>query len=241
MSSTFTQTIYYQRKPHVGSTKRFAYAMGMTYFWMALGILITSFTAFLAANSPWLQQLMQKSKELFYFLIFTQFIAAALIGLYYRKCHYYVTLLLFIAYTAITGVTLSTIFIFFELASIINVFAVTSIGFIGLSLYGIFTKQDLNRLEIFCIYFFTSMSGLLIISFLLPSHIMETLFPVWSLSLDILFAIIIAADIQYIKNHVSKISYQNIPAASLCGATLFYLYFLILFLRLLNEFVEKKQ
>lgn len=53
------------------------------------------------------------------------------------------------AFTAVMGISLSTIFVVYDIASIIQVFFITSATFAGASLYGYTTKKDLTSMGTF--------------------------------------------------------------------------------------------
>lgn len=51
---------------------------------------------------------------------------------------------LFVLYSIITGLTLSVIFLVYEIGSIVSIFGITSLIFAAMSIYGYTTKKDLT-------------------------------------------------------------------------------------------------
>jgi FtsH-binding integral membrane protein len=74
---------------------------------------------------------------------------AALSGLINRISGVAATLIYFL-YAALTGLTLSSIFLVFTGSSIAEVFGVAAFGFAGLSIVGYVTKRDLGPVGSFC-------------------------------------------------------------------------------------------
>jgi FtsH-binding integral membrane protein len=52
--------------------------------------------------------------------------------------------IMFILYSFITGLTLSVVFLVYELGSIVSIFGVTAVIFTAMSVYGYYTKRDLT-------------------------------------------------------------------------------------------------
>ena len=68
---------------------------------------------------------------------------------------------MFIVYCIVNGATLSSIFLVYELGSIVEIFFVTAGAFAVLAIVGSFTKRDLSRMGTFLIF---AVSGLIIAS-----------------------------------------------------------------------------
>ena len=57
--------------------------------------------------------------------------------------------IMFIVYCIVNGATLSSIFLVYELGSIVEIFFVTAGAFAVLAIVGSFTKRDLSRMGTF--------------------------------------------------------------------------------------------
>src|ERR1043165_8883572 len=118
--------------------------MSRVYGWMTGGLCVTAVVAWNVAGNPALVQAIFGNRLLFWALIIAQLGAvAALSGLINRISGLTATLIYFL-YAALTGLTLSGIFLAFTGASIAQTFFITGFGFAGLSGFGYVTKRDLG-------------------------------------------------------------------------------------------------
>ncbi|HWY35796.1 MAG TPA: Bax inhibitor-1/YccA family protein [Nitrosopumilaceae archaeon] len=151
----------------------------------------------------------------------------------WQRFSFPVLLLLFILYSAITGVSLSFIFQTYKIGKIVNVFFSTSALFGLMAVLGATTKTDLTKMGSFLmmalfgiiiasvINFFTKSSGLdYIISFVGV----------------IVFTGLTAYDVQKIKNLDAEYTGEGRMKLGLMGALNLYLDFLNMFLMLLRLF-----
>ena len=118
--------------------------MVRTYGWMALALLISAASAFFTASSQTLVQLLFGNGAIGFFVL-----AIAEIGLVIwlsaslRKISAAAAAIAFIVYATVNGMTLSSIFLVYQLGSIMNVFIISSLMFGGMAVYGATTKQNL--------------------------------------------------------------------------------------------------
>ena len=142
---------------------------------------------------------------------------------------------LFLVYSALTGLTLSSVFIAYDIGSIIYTFGITSVLFLGFGLIGYFTKIDLTKIGI---YLVMALFGVIIASIVNIFIGSET----FSLGICILGIIIflayIAYDIQIIKKNMFGIEKED--NLVIYGALQLYLDFINLFIRLLRFFGKSK-
>jgi uncharacterized protein len=61
-------------------------------------------------------------------------------------------IILFIVYSMMTGLTLSVIFLVYQLGSIVSIFGVTALIFGAMSLYGYQTKRDLTGIGTMAVF-----------------------------------------------------------------------------------------
>jgi FtsH-binding integral membrane protein len=145
----------------------------------------------------------------------------------------------FIVYSLVNGVTLSLIFIIYELSSIFMVFFITAGLFLVMSMFGYFTKADLSPLGRF---FIMALFGLIIATVVNLFMRSEMLDYVLSFAGILIFSGLTAYDVQKLK-----VMYQNsqmepelLHKASIIGALQLYLDFINLFLRLLRIFGRRR-
>lgn len=121
-------------------TQRF---MQKVYGWMAFALVVSGATAWYVASNPSLVA------TIFLGGFFTPLLFLELglvIGLSWliKKMNAYTAILLFVLYSFVTGLTLSVIFLAYELHSIVSIFGVTAGIFGAMSAYGYYTKRDLT-------------------------------------------------------------------------------------------------
>ncbi|MEG0553195.1 MAG: Bax inhibitor-1/YccA family protein [Carnobacterium sp.] len=117
------------------------------YGYMTLGLAISGITAFYASQSPLILNLVYGSP----FGMIGLFIAEIFLvsklatnGMKMRSASS--SLIGFIAFALLNGVTLASIFLIYELGSIGSAFLMASATFAGMSLVGFFSKRDMSTL-----------------------------------------------------------------------------------------------
>ncbi|MHA6262812.1 Bax inhibitor-1/YccA family protein [Arenibacterium sp. CAU 1754] len=143
--------------------------------------------------------------------------------------------LVFYAFAAVMGLSISSIFLVYTGQSIIQVFLVTSIAFAGLSLYGYTTKKDISGWGSFLIMGVIGLIVAMIINIFLGS-------PAITFAISILgvliFAGLTAYDTQNIKNtylsHAQHGDSEWLGKAAIMGALNLYLDFINMFMFLLQ-------
>ena len=116
--------------------------MAQVYGWMTVGFLLTAFFAWYAANSAAVMELLFTNRVFLIGLIIAQLALVIVLSAMIQKLSAGVTTMLFMLYSALTGLTLSSIFIVYTAASIASTFVVTAGMFGAMSLYGYTTKRD---------------------------------------------------------------------------------------------------
>lgn len=118
--------------------------MAQVYGWMTVGLLLTAFVARYAANSAAVMELLFTNRIFLIGLVIAQLALVIVLSAMIQKLSAGVTTMLFMLYSALTGLTLSSIFIVYTAASIASTFVVTAGMFGAMSLYGYTTKRDLS-------------------------------------------------------------------------------------------------
>ena len=142
---------------------------------------------------------------------------------------------LFLLYSALTGITFSTIFLIYTQSSIQSAFFTTAIGFAGLSAFGLFTKKDLGPVGTFCTMGLFGLIGYSLLAIFFPAMMGGTAGLVFSLIGLLIFAGLTAYDTQKIKlmgQHA--INAEERSKITVLGALTLYLDFINLFLIILR-------
>ncbi len=108
--------------------------MAQVYGWMTVGLLLTAFIAWYAANTPELMMFIFSSKITFFGLIIAQLALVFVLSGLVQKLSAGMATTLFMLYSALTGLTLSSIFIVYTYSSIASTFVVTGGMFGAMSL-----------------------------------------------------------------------------------------------------------
>lgn len=219
----------------------FVSAMGRVYLWMTGGMVLTAAVAMLIATNPGVQQLVFSSRLIFFGLIGAQLGLVFLLSATINKMAPVVALGAFFLYAALTGTTLSVIFLVYNLGTIGLAFGATASIFAGLSIVGLTTKKDLTKLGPIL---FASLFGLIIASvanWFLQSGVLQ-----WLVSFAgvLIFMGLTVYDSKAIKVMTSEAVVQGDTLAvnriGIIGALKLYLDLLNMFLFILSIFGGSK-
>jgi FtsH-binding integral membrane protein len=141
--------------------------------------------------------------------------------------------LVFLAYAAVMGVSLSSIFLVFTGQSISQTFFVTAASFGALSLYGYTTKKDLSGLGSFLMMGVIGIIIAMVVNIFLQSSALQ--FAISAIGV-LVFAALTAYDTQRLKVMYDYVANDSVAAgrASIMGALTLYLDFINLFMFLLQ-------
>ncbi|HAZ54801.1 MAG TPA: BAX inhibitor (BI)-1/YccA family protein [Franconibacter helveticus] len=214
--------------------------MAQVYGWMTCGLLLTAFVAWYAANTPAVMMYVFSSRITFFGLIIAQLAVVFVLSGLVHKLSPAVATALFMLYSALTGLTLASIFLVYTYASIASTFVVTAGMFGVMSLYGYTTKRDLSG---FGNMLFMALIGILIAS--LVNFWLKSTALMWAVTYIgvIVFVGLTAYDTQKLKNLGEQIDVNdrgNLRKYSIVGALTLYLDFINLFLMLLRIFGNRR-
>ena len=123
----------------------FTQAMTQVYLWMAMGLMVTAVVAVIVSSSPFLLGLIFSSPIVLVGLIILELILVLAVSRVAMSVSSGAGLALFFVYAAVNGLTLSVIFLVYDLGSIGLAFITTAVTFGVMSVIGFTTKQDLSR------------------------------------------------------------------------------------------------
>lgn len=212
-----------------------SYMLGV-YNYMALGVALTGIVAMLITSN---EQLMAAiwGTPLKWVAIFSPLAFSLLFGFGVATMRASTAKLVFWAYAAAMGVSLSLIFRVYTGESIASTFFISAAAFGGLSLYGYTTKKDLSGFGSFLIM---GMWGLLVaglVNIFLQSSVMQFVISCVGV---LVFAGMTAWDTQTIKEmyYVSDDG-ETASKKSILGAYKLYTDFIALFVHLLQLFGQR--
>ncbi|WP_343711294.1 Bax inhibitor-1/YccA family protein [Kosakonia radicincitans] len=214
--------------------------MAQVYGWMTCGLLLTAFVAWYAANSEAVMSFVFSSRITFFGLIIAQLALVFVLSGLIQRLSAGMATTLFMLYSALTGLTLSSILLVYTAQSIAATFVVTAGMFGAMSLYGYTTKRDLSG---FGNMLFMGLIGIVLaslVNFWLKSEAL-----MWAVTYIgvVIFVGLTAYDTQKLKNIGQQIDTRDaslLRKYSILGALTLYLDFINLFLMLLRIFGNRR-
>ena len=199
------------------------------FMWMFIGLAITfGIGYYVSLNSNMLYNIFSK----YYFLfVIAELVVVIFLSARIRKIKPTTAKILFCAYSFLTGLTFSSIFVIYKLTSIIYVFGITALLFLVFALIGYFTKIDLSKIGV---YLFMALIGVIICSIINMFVRSEGFDLGITIVCLLVFIAYIAYDMQVIKRNLYLIPEEDNLA--IYGALQLYLDFINIFLRLLRLF-----
>ena len=212
--------------------------MRNVYLWMTGGLALTGAVAWVVANTPALLSVIFGNQVVFWGLLIAELVLVIVLSAAVEKLSFSAAALMFVLYSVLNGVTLSSIFLLYELSSIGQIFFAAAGAFAALAFIGTVTKKDLSKLGTFLII---ALGGLIIASII--GLIMGRPDSIWISALGVLiFAGLTVYDAQRIRQMMltqESVNDSNMKLA-LLGALSLYLDFINLLLKLLSLFGKKK-
>ncbi len=205
------------------------------YNTMGLGLALTGVaalgTATLAANNPAFAQLIYAS-PLKWVIMLAPLAAVFFLSFKIQSMSLSAATTTFFVYAGILGVSLSSIFMVYTSASIVQTFFITAASFGALSLYGYTTKRDLTGMGSFLFMGLIGLMLAMIVNIFLQSSAMQF---VISAAGVLIFAGLTAYDTQDIKNmYYEADDSDSMSKKALMGALRLYLDFINMFMFLLQ-------
>lgn len=207
------------------------------YLWMTAGLGLTALIAFFVASNPPLLRALVGNTMGFLLIVVGQFALVFYLSARLDRMSQASAIGAFLAYSALNGIMLSTIFAVYAGVVIYKTFFTTALMFGGMSIYAMTTKQDLNR---FGSYLVMGLWGLIIASLInmfFRSSGLEYLISFIGVGI---FLGLTAWDTQKIirmnEQYGSGINEETFTKLSIIGALSLYLDFLNLFLFFLRIF-----
>lgn len=201
------------------------------YGWMCIGLAITAGTAWLIAGSPAVVMAIATNRLLFWVLMGAQLGLVVVLAARVNKLAASTAAMLFVLYSALTGVTISFVLLAYTGESVANTFLVTAGMFGGLAAYGTVTKRSLAGLGSFL---FMGLIGVVLASVVGIFWHSDGLQFVISFIGVIVFSGLAAYDAQRLKAMALASPNGQTGSYAIVGALALYLDFINLFLFLLR-------
>ncbi|MCD8282434.1 MAG: Bax inhibitor-1/YccA family protein [Prevotella sp.] len=209
--------------------------MRKVYTWMTMALAITGITAYGVAHSPALIYSIFGNRLIFFGLIVAELVMVIWLTSRLHKMSITSATLLFICYSILNGVVLSSIFLLFTTAVLAKTFFICAGTFAAMSVYGAVTKRDLSSIGKLL---FMALIGLIlasVVNIFLHSSGLEMIISYVGV---LVFVGLTAWDTQKIRALLAEDVFpeETNQRIALLGALSLYLDFVNLFLYLLRIF-----
>ncbi len=209
------------------------------YGWMMAGLMVTGVMSLLTINSPTLLELLFSSRWVIIGLFIVQIGLVGWLSVRIEAMSAVTATSVFVGYAALTGLTLSTIFLVYTAESLASTFFISAGTFGAMSLYGYTTKRDLTGLGSFLMM---GLFGMIIAS--VVNIWLENSMVYWISTFIgvIIFVGLTAYDTQKIKkmSGAALMGSEVEQKGAIMGALTLYLDFINLFLLLLRVLGKRR-
>ncbi len=203
------------------------------FMWMCIGLLVTFATGFfVSTNENMLVSIF--SSGMYFILIIAELATVIFLTARLHKMSETTAKISFILYSFLTGLTFSSIFVVYELTSIIYVFLVSALLFGVFAVIGATTNIDLSKIGTILLMLLFGIIICTLINMFIGSESFDLVLCIIGL---IVFMIYVAYDMQKIKQLESIYDGDKL---AIIGALELYLDFINIFLRLLELFGKNR-
>ena len=203
------------------------------YLQMAAALSVTGIVAYFLSQSPAFWQTLATNPSMIWITIIAQFGLVIWLSARLHRMSMGTATLLFILYSVLMGVTMSSIFMVYTMSSIASTFFITAGTFLVMSIIGMVTRLDLSRIGSLLLMALIGIIIATVVNIFLHS---ETLNWVISFAGVLIFVGLTAYDTQMIKTRIANygIADEMGHKLALFSALMLYLDFVNLFLYLLR-------
>lgn len=203
------------------------------FTWLFIGLLITFASGYILAASP---VLAVNVLSIGYIpIVIIELVIAIVMGIRIKKMNPLTTKICYTIYCITTGLTFSSLFLYYQLTSLLSIFLITSVIFAVLAIYGYKTKRDLSKFgTILLISLIVTIILSILNYFIFKTSTIDILLTIISI---LIFVGYIAYDMNTVKLLIHEVGEEK---AAVYGAFQLYLDFINLFVRLLELFGKKE-
>lgn len=236
-NSMYSRSYSYGNSINVATA--FPALMRKVYVWMTLALVVTALSAYYVATTPAALYAIFSSKFMFFGLLIAEIVVVMAMTALINRMSFMVAALMMAAYSVLNGVTMSFIFVVYEMASIATTFFVTAGTFAAMAIVGYTTKKDLTKMGGILLMALVGLIIASVVNWFLQS---ETMSYVVSGIGVLVFTGLTAYDSQKIKEMLMQCDTVNdgTQKLALLGSLTLYLDFVNLFLYLLRFMGNRK-
>jgi uncharacterized protein len=236
MSTDINQLVHSHESSALEVQREF---MQKVYGWMLGGLLITAFVSFMVLNSFTVLEFVFSNNFIFYGLMFGElglvwYLSARIESLQPRTA-----MALFVLYSALNGITLTSLALVYTGSSLMNMFLVTGGMFGAMSVFGTVTKRDLSGWGSFLMMGLIGIMIAAVLNIFLGSDMIVF---VTSIIGVIVFTGLTAYETQGLRELALNLqdNQEGASKAAIIGALSLYLNFINLFISLLRLFGDRR-
>lgn len=202
--------------------------LSKTFLWMFVGLIVTFLTGYIVSiNENMLLSIF--GRPLFWLIIILEFALVIYFSARVYKMKPITAKICFLLYSFVSGLTFSSVFVGFEISSVMYVFLIAAVVFAIFGAIGYFVNVDLNRISTFLIM---GLLAIIICSFVNLFLANTTFDLIVSIIALIIFFGFTAYDIQKVK--ILSNAGMNNDVVAINGAFELYLDFINIFVHLLS-------
>ncbi len=213
--------------------------MRQVYTWMGLGMLLSTVVAALTIDTSLIN--LAANPVIFLVAVVAEFGMVLGLSAGFRRVSSGTAMLLFFAYAALNGFTLSMVLLAFTSATVISAFAATAVLFGVMSVIGYTTQVDLTGLGTYLMMGVIGLVIAMVVSLFISSGPLNMLISMVGV---LIFTALTAYDTQRIGRMAAEISLQDGEATAklgVFGALELYLDFINMFLFMLRLMGNRRQ
>ncbi len=216
--------------------------LATVFIWLFVGMILTTISSLLFAFVPSLLNLtvtispegMVKRTMLGHIIAFSPLIMLLILGARFRKLSFNSLVAFFIGFSIVLGISMSFIFIAYQIGSILNVFLSTCALFGIMAAIGYFTNTDLTKMGNILRIGMYGVIAASVINYFIGSSSAGYII---SIIIVIVFTGLTAYDMQKIKEMIQQNDgSESFKKLALLGALNLYVDFINIFMSLLNIF-----
>ena len=221
------QSLYYS----VGNSFDIQTIMRQVYIWMGLATMLTAVVAFLTVSTALIN--LASNPVILTIALIAEFSMVMGLSLSFNRISVRMATLLFFAYAALNGFTLSVVMLTFNLGTVVSAFASTAVLFGVMSLVGYTTKVDLTKLGTYLMMGLIGLIIAMVVNMFIGKGPLDTIISVIGV---LIFTGLTAYDTQRIRRLAVQSSAEGDAATklSIFGALKLYLDFINMFIFMLH-------
>ena len=210
------------------------------YQYMALGLILTSLTAWITASSPAMLQMFYGSRTPMIIVAVAEIGLVIYMSATIAKHSASTSLLLFGLYSILNGITCSAVLLVYTAQSVYTAFLSTAGMFGAMSLYALYTKRDLTSWGSFLQMGLLGLIIAMVINMFVGSSTAETVISVIGIIIFMGLTAYDTAKIKALADGMGMNDDEAVGKIAVIGALSLYLDFINLFLYLLRLFGKQR-